>query len=138
MDKLVRKVSMGLAKSTTRRGFMSRMARGVVGIGLGASYLFGGNRYAFADADCKFGSKDNCGGDCTGSGDKNGCYGLPYCTGEGKTCGSNGECPTGMEYKGGWTCCCGPTGSKKQHTCNDCGPSDGGRVCICHHTGADC
>lgn len=137
MDALIRKLSISIARMSTRRGFLSGLTRAVVGVGLGASWAFGAGRYAFADTNCKFESNDNCGGtSCsTSSSDANGCYGLKYCnSSNGGDCGSKGECPSGYEYKGGWTCCC----NGKQSTCNDCGPSGGARKCICQHAGNTC
>lgn len=137
MDRLVRKLSMAVATKTTRRGFIAQMVRGAVGAGLGAGFLFGGSRFALADANCtNKGPTVEGNSGCNGStacpgGDANGCRGFDplYCSDcEGNSCG-------GENYQafGHWTCCC----SKKLTTCLDCG-AGGTAACICSSTGDAC
>jgi hypothetical protein len=143
MDRMVQRLSMMMARSTTRRGLLSRVARATVGVGLGAGFIFGGSRYAFAAPPCSAGSDNGCAGGtswCTGSGDVNGCYfGDPvdYCgdcahdaQGNITGCGNNGN----SEDAGSWSCCC----NGEMSECTDCGLPGQGAQCVCNSKRGSC
>lgn len=152
MDRFMYKLSVAVAKTSTRRQFLSRLTRGMVGAGLGASMLFGSSQYAFADANCKFHSTpDNGGGPCNGKtrcGDKdandpkkpgtpsdaNGCGGLPYCApAECDLTVTPPKCKAPLTDAGYWVCCC----KSKLSYCRDC-IETGSLKCICQKTVGRC
>jgi hypothetical protein len=152
MDRLVQRASIAMARTSSRRDFLSGMARLFVGAGFGASFLFGGRRHAFADKNCTgiFGAGTPGHKACDATvdcrdGDHNGCNILDYCKpGKGGKCPKPeepGRCPPGRTATGEWVCCC----HKKLSFCTDCelpgGPNPGPNgldVCICHRKGGDC
>jgi len=118
MDRFTRKLSMSLARQTTRRDFLSGLARGAVGLGMGAAMLFGGQRAAFANSGCTD-MEDTCGELCN--------INKPYYPGTvcvqtdmklcsdptiGERCGTTTDspCPNGRRVKKYWKCCCAPDG----------------------------
>jgi hypothetical protein len=125
---------MAVARTSTRRDFLSMLARGIVGAGFGAGVLFGGRRHAFADATCRTVKlRGRClTNDCE-NGDANGCLGSSYCA----TCPApddNRKCSPGYKFDGGtWTCCC----SGMLTTCIDC-VDPTGRPCLCRKPGGPC
>ena len=126
MDRMIRKLSMSLARSTTRRDFMSQLARGIVGAGMGAAFFFGGQRLAYASHCVHIGG--TC-GSCSGSSyDENGCItGISYCsTGN---CNSEGLCTGNYPWQiAQWTCCC----NNNLSTCRDCSANPQGPIaCMC-------
>lgn len=126
MSRLVRRLSVGVAKSTTRRDFLSRMVRGFVGAGFATSMFFGGRQFAYANGCISY-SAGTCGGtDCAG-GDANGCYGLSgNCAqytfvGNVQCTVSNHmlHCPANVcneDIGNYWICCC----NNSQMVCMDC------------------
>jgi len=137
MDRLVQKMSMRAAKTSSRRDFFSSMIRGAVGVGLGASFLFAGeSAHALAVKVACGGnvlSNQGCAGTGCSVGDSNGCTGFGtdnshpgYCT----DCNGNQGCSNTTGNNKAfqqWTCCC----NGRKSTCVDCGPSGGSMGCIC-------
>jgi hypothetical protein len=139
MDGLIRRLSVAIARKTTRRDFLSSAARGAVGVGFGAAALFGAQRYALATPNCTgLGGR---GGGCS----PNSCLGGPnpdpnnpcpnnnYCAactdGSGNPV-STLKCPAGTTFNRQWACCCPrPDGSKKVSYCTVCNIGTG--VCRC-------
>jgi len=135
MDRLVRTISMATARASTRRGFMSDLARGLITGGLGASFLFGGRRFAFAD-NCTTLSPGNCNGDCTQGIDGYGCYSYTSLCGSGCNAGGSG-CNTDAGFCDvySWTCCCGG----RRTRCATCKHPSTGQYCECRgYTGGTC
>jgi len=127
MDRYVRKITMATAKSTTRRGFLSTLARGVVGAGLGAGFLFGGQRFALAN-NCTTEPFSSCPGlsDPCPLGDLYGCSNIVTCTG----C-SSGDCPSGYSTMSSWSCCCGGA-TYRCKTCSSSGTNPPDCKCMAH------
>lgn len=97
MNGLLKRVSMATVKSTTRRGFLSSAARRLVGVGLGAAFLLGGQQLAWA-------SCVQCAGNCNGNCGDGNCGSYPRCS----SCPSAYPyCPSGYNYVGCNSCCCG-------------------------------
>jgi hypothetical protein len=131
MDRFTRKISMLLARQTTRRDFLSGVVRGAVGAGLGASMLFGGEREAFAAGECQQGLVGiGCGTlPCTRATQtyyslpggattacRSGGANEPLCStlvddnGKAIACGASPKtpCPAGSpQWETAWLCCCG-------------------------------
>ena len=144
MDRIIQKVAMSMARSATRRDFMSRAVRSIVGVGLGASFVFGGASYALAAPPCDARANNGCSGGnswCTSSGDVNGCYmdnPVPYCgdcaydnQGNITGCSTNGGNSGGY---GSWFCCC----NGEMSECTDCGPPGQGYQCVCNSKHGAC
>lgn len=144
-DQIIRKLSMQAARFTTRRDFLGKVGRGVVGVGLGAGFLFGADRYAWAvNSNCSanrtWNSQSGCNAqDACVNGDTKGCHGFTgdpntanYCPTSDCNQSSNGcqgEHPLKYGY---WTCCCESGGNKKISMCVDCGPGGSSSPnCIC-------
>jgi len=134
MDRMVRKLSMQTARTVDRRGFLSKIVRGMVGIGLGAGFVLGSSGYAWADASCKAVGTPNAGTTvacnaqtaCTG-GDAYGCKGFDPCP----ICATGGNCADNTPKAHGlWVCCC----ANHLTSCQDCGPAAGNKpTCICYN-----
>jgi len=128
MYSLTRRLSMVTAKASTRRGFLSSAARGLVAAGLGVGFLLGSERLAYA-LNCV-----HCGSGC-------GATGCPGLNGPCANCPTSPvECPATYRYIGCNTCCC----SGYQYRCTLCSVNGFIVDCTCHHTdnngnpGCDC
>lgn len=135
MDKLVEKFAENLAGATSRRGFLRSLIRGGLGFSFTTLAMLTGTRLAFAN-NCIW-SSGACGLTiCSSSlADANGCYGFPYCSSLGLTCGD--PCPPGYStnlQSNCWFCCCSNVGGGFHTTrCCDCFKS-GAPTCICETT----
>ena len=147
MDRYIRTLSMDVARRTSRRNFLGQVVRGAVGVGLGAGFLMGGSKFAWADANCVPIRTPNGTGGCNAqvackNGDAYGCHGFTnnihtanYCPQldcDSASKGCKGNHPTKYGY---WTCCC-----KGQVTmCVDCGLATGTSAnCICVFSTGTC
>lgn len=111
MNGLVRRASVAAAKTTTRRGFLARSVRGLIGAGLGLGFLLGAQNFAYAcfgcnDSSC--GTSGLCGQNCPG-------------------CGAGGACPALYTATGQCRCSCG---SAEYYCCTICA-AGGSDQCVC-------
>lgn len=154
-DEIIRKLSVGAARLTSRRDFLGRVGRGIIGVGLGAGFLLGADRYAWAlNSNCSANRTWNSQGGCDAdnaciNGDSRGCHGFDptgdmnkanYCPQT--SCDTTNEGCQGdhsIRY-GYWTCCCQKNGVKRISKCVDCGPGAGTKPnCVCvFNTGEAC
>jgi hypothetical protein len=132
MDRWVRNVTMATAKASSRRGFLASMARGLVGAGLGASFLFGGQRFAFANSCTTLTVGPGCGTNPCPSGDGDGCsFSSSECAFYGLSCGASAACPSGCNEDAHWSCCC----NHAVYHCRDCSSCPGSVSCHCEGAG---
>ena len=102
MDRMIRNLSMKLARATTRRDFLSGMAKRLVGLGFGAGFLYGARvSYAYS-CDCNVSPP---------------CNAYPLVN---RPCGISGSCvgAPGCTLNQTTGCCC--TNTNKNYTCQWC------------------
>lgn len=146
VDALIRKLSLDVARVSSRRDFLSRGAQGLVGLGLGLGAIFGGGKPTFASGcqempgepcggHCCTPTQLNCGRDGTG-GEEEDVPMRPTC---GCDSGPCANCPTGWDQRWTYICCC----NGRKSRCTECSKMDHpqpGATSFCMYTeiGAAC
>jgi hypothetical protein len=143
MDDLIRSVSIAMARSSSRRDFLSKVVRTVVGVGIGVGAIFGGSRMGYADQTCTSDAGVNCAASNCQGGNSFGCTLTDECNACMKNAngfvigcypGRNGGPGGAAQY---WSCCC-----NHQHTaCFDCHKSGSNHQlcqCVKHVPGYTC
>lgn len=138
MDKFVRRLSVGLARTSSRRSFLGGAVKGAVTAGIGAIAFFAGERPSFAlDCDAIAGENYDCLAPGTSCGsllstNGDGCSRLfSYCDNSAGTY----ACPPGYNATGSWVCCCDGHRSR----CTDCSlSSNTSQLCIQQGNGGPC
>ncbi len=118
MERFLRKLSLSLARSTSRRDFLAGLARGAIGLGLGAAAFLGGERMVRAapincmDMYKTCGTTNPCGRDTTDYSSGVCIDNAPLCGAlpTPETCGTTSfsPCPAGRTESSRWVCCCNP------------------------------
>ena len=139
-DKVMRDLSLKMARTTTRRGFLTRTVQASVGLGLAAGTLFGSGRRAFADS-CGY-IMTEVDGRCASSHADNCNYRTPSTSYLTCQCGDGPceNCPDGYSLDSQldtWACCCGNR-AKRCTICTKKNPGGIDTQCAFSQLGAAC